>query len=713
MTQSNDYFSQLEKLWDQPALCRVWPPGEEVLPLPLAVRLAGHDRLGEGLDHALRSAAAQQKLLHHPIIAVLGELNAGKSSVVASFLSAQGRQRLPRGLGDSEGTHRFVYWVPSSWLRDASLKQALLDLLAAAHGDQCEYLSPNPEQAAQQYRSGKDNVAQLRCPLLADDPALDDLGAAFLDCPDVQTKDIVESADATATANPRLEFVGDAARICSAFLLVWEAGKVRDQLFATFLASIRERMATVPICLLINKIEPNRGEPAQTRNTASLAQAMERFGIADDGCYGAFHFRMKADGEPGNPGYSPGWNDLTPPALVARHQQDNRQFPQFFALSSQDAANAPQDMDERRFLIHLPRKLTAARLQRQKVADSAREMHRLLGQAGSEIRAYISRQQQQADTIHAGLLNLCASNFTDGATGQPLQVPTHEFTAALKESFVRTSPGWVRWSMKISHPFERAVKATQARLQKINAAMQLKVRAGLSQQIKEQLADMGLEGVGSYNAEQLSRTMRAQRWTPISVDEECLNRGWSAVLNGFRQFPLEQDPARLDVMTADFWRHVSVWQKVRVAGMGVLAALGTVTAFAGLMVAVVDMGAASLPTFSLMTALSAKLPGAAALAAAAVGGAGAFAGFAKGAIELNTLPYLSKFFALACDAFGTPRKSGGRPLQVRFGKRGESVFLLPDAGIPPQPAVCPLADLRQWREGEALQQLEDSPPHAD
>src|SRR5687768_12843828 len=65
-------------------------------------------------DAAIGVAAASLEI-DCPIVAVLGELNAGKSSVVATFLGPEGRRRLPRGEEDAAGTHRFVYWVPQRW----------------------------------------------------------------------------------------------------------------------------------------------------------------------------------------------------------------------------------------------------------------------------------------------------------------------------------------------------------------------------------------------------------------------------------------------------------------------------------------------------------------------------------------------------------------------------------------------------------------------
>lgn len=53
-----------------------------------------------------------------PIVAVLGMLNAGKSSLVATYLNADGNSGVRRvliGSANTEGTHRFVLWLPESW----------------------------------------------------------------------------------------------------------------------------------------------------------------------------------------------------------------------------------------------------------------------------------------------------------------------------------------------------------------------------------------------------------------------------------------------------------------------------------------------------------------------------------------------------------------------------------------------------------------------
>ncbi|MFM7844272.1 MAG: hypothetical protein ACKPEY_08590 [Planctomycetota bacterium] len=80
-------------------------------------------------------------------------------------------------------------------------------------------------------------------------------------------------------------------------------------------------------------------------------------------------------------------------------------------------------------------------------------------------------------------------------------------------------------------------------------------------------------------------------------------------------------------------------------------------------------------------------------------------GFQLRAIELNTLPYLSRLFALACDAFALPRQLGSSPPRVQFGA-GEQrqEFTLPDPQLPPTPVIYALDDMRVWQPGPAWAQ---------
>ena len=56
-----------------------------------------------------------------PILAIAGLLNAGKTSLIAGFLSKKGRERLLIGESNSQGTHRFIVWLPQVWRTNSDL----------------------------------------------------------------------------------------------------------------------------------------------------------------------------------------------------------------------------------------------------------------------------------------------------------------------------------------------------------------------------------------------------------------------------------------------------------------------------------------------------------------------------------------------------------------------------------------------------------------
>ena len=68
-----------------------------------------------------------------PLIAVTGLRNAGKSSLVKSFLSDPGRSRTPTGLDMLTATRRYVFWLPESW-RETSFQHVFFKVLKQVFG---------------------------------------------------------------------------------------------------------------------------------------------------------------------------------------------------------------------------------------------------------------------------------------------------------------------------------------------------------------------------------------------------------------------------------------------------------------------------------------------------------------------------------------------------------------------------------------------------
>jgi len=631
-------------------------------------------------DAVCGTVSAALELEPHPIIAVLGELNSGKSSVVATFLSSAGRQRLPRGEEDASGTHRFVYWVPARWLDDSRTKEALLRLLAAAHGPDYEELSTDPHQAADQYRSGRDNPERLRVPLVAGDAALDELGAAFLDCPDVQTNDR-NAAPSGPDSNPRLQFVAAAARLCSAFCIVWRRSQVRDRLFRTLLDTVRRRKHGARLCILLNMIKPIDGQPTRTRCDHDVEQAMNDFSIGNDDLYGAFDYDCA------------GWRERTPPALVERFDADCRadptaRFPQFFQLAVDAARNAPQAVAASRLLIHLPSQLDPAVLQTETLRDHLVELRREAHDGLREIAAALERRRTAARTAYDGLFELCRGQFVD-SQGRPRQIASPEFNAALDASFRRTAP----WHAKVPLTVREAARSA-GRTSKGLATRWLPL-AGTRRWIGGILAQQGeAETMQLVDAEKPAEEMLRARWVPPDVERRAIVAAWRSVLDRLAHWQPPIQREALDAMTQKFWSDTAERQPVRLR----VAALSSLLGVLGAVTAAVDGGATLLASYSLAGSLAAHLPGVVAIGAVGLGAGGAaLAGVQLDALRLNTLPYLRAFFALSADAFGLPRAMPGVPLKARFGPPGaDELYALPEVDVAPLPCACPLGDHRAW-----------------
>lgn len=635
-------------------------------------------------DAAIGAAAASLELEPCPIIAVLGELNAGKSSVVATFLGPEGRRRLPRGEEDAAGTHRFVYWVPQKWLDHTNTREALLHLLAAAHGPGHEDLSHDWGVAAEQYRSGREHPERLGIPLVAGDAGLNTLGAAFLDCPDVQTRDAPPAAGSGGDDNARLQFVGLAARLCSAFWVVWRRSQVRDRLFHTMLETVRRRMSGARLCLLLNMIKPAEGQPTKTRRDRDVEQAMHDFAIDAADVYGAFDYD------------SVGWRELTPPALVERFDAEQTadaaaRFPQFFQIAGDDGANAPHAVAPERFLQSLPPRLDPADLQEQLLADHLVELKRVGHEAVAAVDTALDRRRAATLAAVVGLFELCRGQFVD-VGGRPKQIASREFNAALDASFRRTAP----WTAKAPLALKEAAwSAGRAGKRLVGRWLPL---AGAGRWVGDVLkvrGDAKAGGLQLVDADKLADEMVRERWVPAETPRAEIVAAWRTVLDQLGRWQPPIRDADLDAMTEKFWTDLRTQHPVRLALGSVLSLLGVL----GVITAAVDGGATLLASYSLAGSLAAHLPGVAALGAAGLGAGGAaLAGAQLDALHLNTLPYLRAFFAMSCDAFRLPRDVAGQPLAARFGPPGaEQLYSLPEVEVPRLAEVCPLGDHRSWR----------------
>jgi len=667
-----------------------WPADGTALNLTQALAAAQHGEISENITAIQRSLDTAKQLSQHPILAVTGQLNSGKSSVVASFLSPAGRDRVPRGASSSTGTHRFVYWVPQKWIDDTSFRELLLDLIATAHPDGIEFLDSDPAIAAEQYRSGRDKLETLAIPLIAGDPFLDQLGAGLLDCPDIQTHDYTEAASEVSSAeNPRLDFLSQAARVCSAFLVVWNRAAIRDRLVEIMLGALRQRMASAPLYLMINMIRPEEGQPQRTLQDHDVTRLLEQFAIDGSHVYGAFDFAIEGRGD------KKGWRHFTPARLVEKF--DNAEAPQFYPLA--EGTSSKNDLHS------LTNSLDVAEIQRIKIDDHETELNNLLHRAGTSIHKWMHSSEEEISNIHEGLLATCHRMMTEESSGEPLQIMSPQFAKALHESLVRTAPFGLKIPLKMANPFDKAFDKTKKFIRSLNLkSLATDKIKDLEGELKQHLK-LGSIKIASSDA--LARRMQSQRWCPAQVEVAEIENGWNAVFETFNQHPIESfDQEMLDKSAQERWDGFSITQKFTIGGKALLGTIGGLAAVCGIATLAVDGGA----TLFAATSVSHAINGSIAAVITAGGSATAMMGFQDSLLKDNTLPYLSRLFSITCDIFNIPRAIRDKKPEVSFKnvKGSQSNYKLSSSPeLSNFPAVTKLTSNRIWDPVQNTNQTSD------
>lgn len=663
------------------------PPRGRVLSISESLVKTGNGALSGEIERLVAIHGVAQKLSRCPIISIMGQMNGGKSSVLSSFLSPDGASRVPVGNGDLQGTHRFVYWLPSAWRVDGRAGQ-IIELVTKGHGRPPQELSRDTGEAHRQYNSGLDNRELLLTPLVAFDERLGDY--AFLDCPDFQS---YESAH-----EDRLRFVVQSASLCSAFLFVLTQEGIRDARFQKAIMMLRESLPGAKLYLLVNKIVPEAGQPAGVASEPSLMNLAGPARVR--AAYGALNF-MHGGGE----GW-PGWRDLTPRALQERI--GNPRVPHFFRIFP-----GTQGPDQPEFLVDLPSSggLDPAELQVAQVQSTVASIQEGLRRARLLVSQWAVERDARVRGLHAALLEFCASEIFSDKDGKPLQLPDPEFVPKLEDAIIAQAPFYLRWGLKMNRGAGKAAKA--GRDLAIQFAKRVRDQIPLGRAVGK-LVDVLPTGDSSgsiqlkeFDSQSLARKMandlRLQSLEEEPSKEETMREAWDTVFRGAEYFRAKADPDQITKLGREFWETIPKSTKVKmIATTNLLTLFGAIGALGAAMVAPVDGGATLFGTLSLQTSLySAVLP------LGAAGGlllGGTFTDFLISLTELVTLPQLSCVFTLACDAFGLPRRILGRkgapePLVVTFGKPGQESkeFKLPEVDlVRGLPILCPLADGVQW-----------------
>ena len=615
-----------QQLFNEPFAIESWPPGGRALSLlELIARYAPEAALE--LQRAMLLAEA---LFSVPIVAVAGLNDQGKSSLVASFLSATGAARVLRGTAQKQATFRFTLWLPAAWGADARLQHVLNQAFANVFGAAPEPLPLDPEAAF-----AAQNASQsLHIPLIAWDPRLDDLKIGLLDCPDIQKSPVGAEANATDT---RYTLLKKAARLCAATILV-----LRYENATT--VDFRRVSDAFPGQLHLFAFNQIRDLPAhEALREVSTALALRPEAL----CYGAYDYDLRRYEK-----YTPAWDPNLQPQAAGTSA-----YPCFFRLTPSASESLPAHIHQERSLQHLAGRLDRQTLVREFHTESRRRLRTLVEQSLGEVNQQIQDQdlrlrkacQQVWESCHESLscpegqrIILSAAMAQDFADAVMRRAPWYIKAPLWAKASV--SAGALRVALRVAE-FGRAF--TPQSVGRYGRSIGLAASKLKSAFVKSSAVE---EPIAAVFARLLATRWRASRQP---IEDTQIRAVTERIFERFNEVGLNNLPReKWDDIAVAFWKEAPRGRAALTTALSLLAALGLLiyTAFE-------PVGGSVLIVFSLgktLLALTIKELFVAAGLGALVGTACALALQRNLEAELGPLQK-ARFFALACDELGLPR----------------------------------------------------------
>jgi hypothetical protein len=427
------------------------------------------------LDCDIKNLISQAKLCctapTSPIVAVLGLLNAGKSSLVATYLSDDNRRRILVGSSNSQGTHRFVLWVPESWKQEPVIWDFISQRLFSVFGCESETLSLNPEEAAAQYndtcpREYRDPAGNLQLrptieiPLIATDRELDRWGLAIMDCPDVQTGLMPDSTTGSMDLRPwesshpdelfhersqsiadaRLNVLALAAPLCSAFVVVLPANAMHDQTVSRLMRLLQQRMSSVHQFVAVNRV-PRKYAAAEIQQ--ELKKLYSHLPI--DRQYMAYSF----DG--------PIQRERIPSPPKGYREPDNPTLPLFFRIDQPPVPQPPNPIAEAAWLLNIGPQLDKHSLLKDVLESTVSQLRSRVEQAiaMSEVRSRESREAtvELQNTVANACLDFSLESSSPSKEPRVRLQASRQIVQQISKSLERTAPWWAmpgRWTTRIA-----------------------------------------------------------------------------------------------------------------------------------------------------------------------------------------------------------------------------------------------------------------------
>lgn len=603
-----------------------------------------------------------------PIVGIAGMLNAGKSSLVATYLSPENRQLVPRGLGNASGTHRFVLWLPTEWRDNGELLSSLMSYLGELFGSPPEMLSTDPARAAQQY-SGQNEASNgepsgCRTPLVAFDSGLNFLQLGLVDCPDIQSGHAPgASVVAGELAEARRVQLLSIGKMCSAFLVVCRLGSLHDERLEQVLLALRSAMPGVPRMLAVNRVKA-RYSPETIAEEARRLQ--DRFGLSD--LYVAYDYRSALAGE-AIPKY---------PASLRMIAEDE-EHPIFFRVDGQTKRTGKQSVD---YLQDLSRRLDVGALAR----ESSRSLRLQLKTCASGLLSDLEKNRREnLDCLQDGwraVADACfefmAQRDAEGNL-QRLRLQTSPaIVTQIAESLQRTAPAWMRFSLRIdrmARQLQTAVADTASRLRFLGSAG--KSVARIAKRLR------GGECGEVVTPDRMVAAIR--RYDALSVfgeaDDSQMRTSCDAAMRRFaKEDATELDSEQLDQWSREIWGKMTLKEKLWKGAQP----LAMVTApFLAVILIPFDAGGSAVLVFASTKELLAAAGLAALLGTSGTGRE------LLGTVHRET-PWrqLSELFAVSCDSLGLERPEAKQMPELEyFGKTRKLLASDSHAELPEEPTV--------------------------
>jgi hypothetical protein len=509
------------------------------------------DRLRRLADE-IHQLAEQWQTDYPPLFAVTGLKNAGKSSLVKTFLSDEGRARTPTGIESDFATRRYVFWLPES-LRSSGKSGNFESMLTDVFGNEPECLSSDPEIANQQYREDL-GFKGMRCPLIAYDSNLDGWNTGIVDCPDIETGDGKDN-EKLSSAKEMLEKV---SRLCAAFLILGQHENLERDVFWQIVRMVQEVGKKKDNFLVVNKCPPkpstelcNELENLASRNNVGI-DGIHLFASYNFKSRGAERFCVTVSDGQLPMGSAVGDDDLDALDVL---------LPTFFSCNG-SGPYPPDAIPHSHLLQAKVQTLPSDDLRRQFQAQMSQDLQASVRKARKEIDTAADKTHQLIVDAYKDITRCFLDAMTKDDSVTPLQNP--KLAERQMDLLIDEAPPTIKVSMKISKGIRSALMAGA------NAVVPKAVRTFFDS-ATSMLRRQGVE----LDSDSIARSMAIQSAFARVLGSEIKNSelaGWlTATFNDFlAEFDCEVEYLR--PLVREHYENMSLWGKVKAHG----AALTTI-----------------------------------------------------------------------------------------------------------------------------------------